>query len=417
MKTLLAIRDKRAYGWAVLVSFTINYALVVVVFMTLGLLLPDIREELGIDVRGAGWLASSLLIANLFLEIPLNWVLSKFRPWRVATIAFLGTLAMVFLHSFSPTFTILVIARVGLGVFYLSTQPPRTLLILMWLPKKNVALANGVLFGIMALFEGTGFILIPQINDWAGGWRETLFVWAILCAVGTLVWAIVGVDRKSMLLEPGPEPPPEYVNPLRALFKYKEPWFLGIGLSASIAGRLAFDTWWPTFVENTYGIEKTTAGRILAVISFSGFPSSLGLSAIPYLVRKPGLALIAGGIMLAGSYISMLFTGSLLYLFLLALINGFAFGFFPLMMASFYNLRGIQPRDLAVVVALVYTIMWGGAAIGPVLTGFIAGNDENLRQGILVLCFGPLGISLSGLWLMLRRPPDALPQPHNLDTV
>ena len=221
--------------------------------------------------------------------------MSKFRPWRVATIAFLGTLAMVFLHSFSPTFAILVIARVGLGVFYLSTQPPRTLLILMWLPKKNLALANGVLFGIMALFEGAGFILIPQINDWAGGWRETLFVWAILCAVGTLVWAIVGVDRKSMLLEPGPEPPPGNVNPLRALFKYKEPWFLGIGLSASIAGRLAFDTWWPTFVENAYGIEKTTAGQILAVISFSGFPSSLGLTAIPYLVRKPGLALIAGG--------------------------------------------------------------------------------------------------------------------------
>ena len=329
MRTLLAIRDKRAYGWAVLVSFTINYALVVVVFMTLGLLLPDIREDLGIDVRGAGWLASSLLIANLFLEIPLNWVLSKFRPWRVATIAFLGTLAMVFLHSFSPTFTILVIARVGLGVFYLSTQPPRTLLILMWLPKKSVGLANGMLFGIMALFEGAGFILIPQINDWTGGWRETLFVWAILCAAGTLVWTIVGVDRKSLQLEPGPDPPPQYVNPLRSLLKYKEPWFLGLGLSVGIAGRLAFDTWWPTFAENTYGIEKTAAGQVLAVISVSGFPSSLGLSAIPYLVRKPALALIAAGMMLAGSYIAMLFTGSLLYLFLLALMNGFAFGFFP----------------------------------------------------------------------------------------
>ena len=385
--------------------------------MTLGLLLPDIREDLGIDVRGAGWLASSLLIANLFLEIPLNWVLSKFRPWRVATIAFLGTLAMVFLHSFSPTFTILVIARVGLGVFYLSTQPPRTLLILMWLPKKSVGLANGMLFGIMALFEGAGFILIPQISDWTGGWRETLFVWAILCAVGTLVWAIVGVDRKSLQLEPGPEPPPKNVNPLRALFKYKEPWLpwsrsfrrhrRQVGLRHLVAYLRS---------ENTYGIEKTAAGQVLAVISVSGFPSSLGLSAIPYLVRKPALALIAAGFMLAGSYIAMLFTGSLLYLFLLALMNGFAFGFFPLMMASFYNLRGIQPRDLAVVVALVYTIMWGGAAIGPVLTGFIAGNDENLRQGILVLCFGPLGISLSGLWLLLRRPPEDLPRPHNLDT-
>ena len=405
MNTILAIREKRAYGWAVLVAFTINYAFVVVVFMTLGLLLPDIRAELGIDVRGAGWLASSLLIANLFLEIPLNWTLSKFRPWRVSVVAFLGTLAMIFLHALSPTFAILIIARVGLGIFYLSSQPPRTLLILMWIPKKNVGLANGVLFGIMAFFEGMGFVLIPRINAWTGDWRETLFIWAILCAIGTFVWTVIGVDRKSMQLEPDPKPPPQSGTPLRALINYKEPWVLGIGLATSIAGRMTFDTWWPTYVIDTYGIEKTTAGQILAVISIAGFPSSLGLSAIPFLVRYPGLTMIAGGALLAGSYVTMLFTGSILYLFLLGLVNGLAFGFFPLMMASFYNLRGIQPRDLAIVVALVYTIMWGGAAIGPVLAGFLAGEDENLKLGLFVLCMGPLGLSLAGLWLMFRRRP------------
>lgn len=415
MNTILAIREKRAYGWAVLVAFTINYAFVVVVFMTLGLLLPDIREELGIDVQGAGWLASSLLIANLFLEIPLNWLLSKFRPWRVSTVAFFGTLAMVLLHAFSPTFAILIIARVGLGIFYLSSQPPRTLLILMWIPKKSVGLANGVLFGIMAFFEGMGFVLIPRINAWTGDWRETLLIWAILCAVGTLVWTIIGVDRKSMQLEPDPEPPPEKSTPLRALFVYKEPWVLGVGIALTIAGRLAFDTWWPTFVTETYGIEKTTAGLILAVISISGFPSSLGLSAVPILVRNPGLIMIAGGALLAGSYMVMIFTGSLLYLFLLGLVNGLAFGFFPIMMASFYNLRGIQPRDLAIVVALFYTIMWGGAAIGPVLAGFLAGEDENLKLGLFVLCMGPFGLSLAGLWLMFRRPSAPEPQTDKLD--
>ena len=220
MNTILAIREKRAYGWAVLVSFTVNYAFVVVVFMTLGLLLPDIREELGIDVWGAGWLASSLLIANLFLEIPLNWTLVQVPSLAgVNVVAFFGTLAMVLLHAFSPTFAVLIIARVGLGIFYLSSQPPRTLLILMWIPKKNVGLANGVLFGIMAIFEGLGFVLIPRINAWTGDWRETLLVWAILCAVGTLVWTIIGVDRKSMQLEPSPEPPPENQTPLRALYQ------------------------------------------------------------------------------------------------------------------------------------------------------------------------------------------------------
>ena len=281
----------------------------------------------------------------------------------------------------------------------------------MWLPKKSVGMANGVLFGIMAIFEGVGFFLIPQINALAGSWRETLFIWALLCAAGTLVWTVIGFDRKSMQLEPDPGPQVPAGNPLRALINYKEPWVLGLGVASSIAGRMAFDVWWPTYIVNTHGIAETTAGQILAVISISGFPSSLGLSAIPWLVRNPGVSMLFGGIVLSVSYVLMLYTGSLTHLFLLGLANGLSFAWFPIMMASLYNLRGIRPRDLTVVVALVYTIMWGGAAIGPVLTGFVAGSDENLRQGILVTCLGPLGISLSGLWIMLRRPPGRQPEP------
>ena len=51
-------------------TFTLNYAVVVIAMMSLGLLLPDISDELSLSPSQQGWLASSVLIANLIFELP-----------------------------------------------------------------------------------------------------------------------------------------------------------------------------------------------------------------------------------------------------------------------------------------------------------------------------------------------------------
>ena len=112
------------YGWVVLGTFTFNYTLVDIAIMTLGILLPQISLELSLSPSQQGWLASSVLFANLIFEIPVNLWLSRYRPWRVASVSFTAAALFLVFNAWAPTFAVLLIARVGLGAFYLSTQVP-----------------------------------------------------------------------------------------------------------------------------------------------------------------------------------------------------------------------------------------------------------------------------------------------------
>ncbi|MCH8089170.1 MAG: MFS transporter [Chloroflexi bacterium] len=400
----MKLRENKSYGWVVLSAFTLNYGAVVITFMTLGLLLPAISEELSLSPSQQGWLASSLLFGNLLFEMPLNWWLSRYRPWRVSSVAFLTTALIVALQGWSPTFAVLLAARIGLGLFWLSSQPPRTLLILQWMPKKQIPLANGVLFSLLAVVEGLGFIAIPLLLVWLGNWRSTLYFWAGVCLVLSVMWVFIGGDRLS----------PEYIErmrsqvktPLSSLFRYKEPWIMGLGLAGTIGGRLAFDTFWPTFTGNEYGIALTVAGLIIAVISIAGAPAMLLSTSLPFFANRTPMMLTVCGLGLTASYLGIIFTGSLPLLFLLAIVNGLSFGFFPLMLASLYDLPGIKPREVAVAVALVYTLMWAGATAGPLVTGFVQEATGNLQLALFITSIGPLALTIAGLTLMKssRRP-------------
>ncbi|MCH8087151.1 MAG: MFS transporter [Chloroflexi bacterium] len=400
----MRLRENKSYGWVVLSAFTLNYGAVVITFMTLGLLLPDISEELSLSPSQQGWLASSLLFGNLLFEMPLNWWLSRYRPWRVSSVAFLATALITAIQGWSPTFAMLLAARIGLGLFYLSSQPPRTLLILQWMPKKQIPLANGVLFSLLAVVEGLGFIAIPLLLVWLGNWRSTLYFWAGVCLVLSVMWVFIGSDRLS----------PEYIErmrsqvktPLSSLFRYKEPWIMGLGLAGTIGGRLAFDTFWPTFTGNEYGTALTVAGLIIAVISIAGAPAMLLSTSLPFFANRTPMMLTVCGLGLTASYLGIIFTGSLPLLFLLAIVNGLSFGFFPLMLASLYDLPGIKPREVAVAVALVYTLMWAGATAGPLVTGFVQEATGNLQLALFITSIGPLALTIAGLTLMKnsRRP-------------
>ena len=336
--------------------------------------------------------------------MPLNWWLSRYRPWRVSSVAFLSTALITAIQGWSPTFAMLLAARIGLGLFYLSSQPPRTLLILQWMPKKQIPLANGVLFSLLAVVEGLGFIAIPLLLVWLGDWRSTLYFWAGVCLVLSIMWVFIGNDRIS----------PEYLErmrsqvktPLSSLFRYKEPWIMGLGLAGTIGGRLAFDTFWPTFTGNEYGTALTVAGLIIAVISIAGAPAMLLSTSLPFFANRTPMMLTVCGLGLTASYLGIIFTGSLPLLFLLAIVNGLSYGFFPLMLASLYDLPGIKPREVAVAVALVYTLMWAGATAGPLVTGFVQEATGNLQLALFITSIGPLALTIAGLTLMKnsRRP-------------
>ncbi len=386
--------------------FAVNYSLIVIAFETLGFLLPGMAEDLDLSLTEQGWLSSSIMFSNLLFEVPSNWFFSRFRPWRSSVVSFAAAVLFVGLKGFAPTLLVLFIARIGLGMIYLSTQASRTILLIHWIPSRQVGKANGIMFSILETTIGFGFILIPAILWIADGdWRKTLYIWAIVSAVGAFVWLLWGRDRPREDLPQLSETSGE--TPIRVLWRYKEPWILGFGVAGITGARSAFSTFWPTYLDETHGTALVTIGLILGIGGLTKGPMILGVTLTSSIANRTPYLLVACGLLMAATSFGMVLSDSVGLLFLTGIVNGMTMCFIPAMITTIYRLPGIQEREVAVAVAIYFSCLWTGSALGPTFTGII-GDATDLRTGLLIAAFAPLTLSTAGVVLGLtgRRPPE-----------
>ena len=394
------------YGWTLVGMFAVNYSMVVIAFETLGFLLPGMAEDLDLSLTEQGWLSSSIMFSNLLFEVPSNWFFSRFRPWRSSVVSFAAAALFVGLKGFAPTLLVLFIARIGLGMIYLSTQASRTILLIHWIPSRQVGKANGIMFSILETTIGFGFMLIPAILWIADGdWRKTLYIWAIVSAVGAFVWLLWGRDRPREDLPQLSGTSGE--TPIRVIWRYREPWILGFGVAGITGARSAFSTFWPTYLDETHGTALVTIGLILGIGGLTKGPMILGVTLTSSIANRTPYLLVACGLLMAATSFGMVLSDSVGLLFLTGIVNGMTMCFIPAMITTIYRLPGIQEREVAVAVAIYFSCLWTGSALGPTFTGII-GDATDLRTGLLIAAFAPLTLSTAGVVLGLtgRRPPE-----------
>ena len=182
-------------------------------------------------------------------------------------------------------------------------------------------------------------------------------------------------------------------TPLNSLFKYKEPWIIGLGMAGAAGSQSAIGAFWPTFTGEEYNTAVTFAGLIIGLNFLASAPTQMGVTVFPFFARRTPMVLMACGIGLCASYLGMLFSGSKLVLIFLGLTAGMSFCFIPPMMAVLYGLKGIKPREVAVSVGLAWTLLWGGSALGPLIVGFVQEATGDLRLGLLITSMGPLALT------------------------
>ncbi len=393
------------YGWTLVGMFAVNYSMVVIAFETLGFLLPGMAEDLDLSLTEQGWLSASIMFTNLLFEVPSNWFFSRFRPWRSSVVSF-GTAALfVALKGFAPTLLFLFVARIGLGLIYLSTQASRTILLIHWIPSRQVGRANGIMFSILETTIGFGFMLIPAILWLADGdWRRTLYIWAIVSAAGAFVWLLWGRDRPKEEMPQSTET--SGGTPMRVLWRYKVPWILGFGVSGITGARSAYATFWPQYLDDTYGTALVTVGLILGIAGMTKGPMILGVTLISAIANRTPYLLMVCGILMSVTSFGMVSSGSALLLFLFGIVNGMCMCFIPAMLTMIYRLPGIREREVAVAVAVYFSCLWTGSALGPMVTGYI-GDVTDLRTGLSVAAFTPLTLTTAGVVLALigRKEP------------
>ena len=390
-----------AYRWVVLGTMASGGAIALTAIFVFGLLLPDISDELGLSPSQQGWLGASVVFGNLILGIPLNTWLSRYRPWRVVALCFLGIGVFTLLQGWSPTLAILIVGRIALGICMIATQAPRALLIQQWTPASRLPFTQGVLFGSTSMVWGLALFVTPPLLDVVGGWRNILYIMGGMGILSSVLWTILGRERVTAAYEQGMES--QLQNPLLNALKHKQLWLLGLAMWSGTVGVTSFDIFWPTFAQAELEVSLTVVGITAGVVLLVAGPAVILVNAIPGLARRQTLVLGAGAVAFIGTNIGLLYLDSIPALLMVAVVRGMAHAYYPAIMIMVYQLPNIRPREVVAALAIVSTCAWTGAAVGPLLVGFVQEATGDLRFALFTTAFIPLlGVVLAAI-LQVQR--------------
>ena len=400
---MAAYREEQvpAYRWVVIGTLTASVSTALISIFIIGLLLPDISDELGLSPSQQGWLGASAVFGNVILEIPIALWLSRFRPWRIMVLSSLGIGVSSLLQGWSPTIAMLILGRIALGISFTASQTPRALLIQQWTPASQLPFTQGVVFGITSIAMGGTLFITPLLLETLGSWRDVLYIIGGAGILSTVVWTILGKERVT----------PEYArrmgsqlqSPLLNVLKYKQLWLLGLGMCSATISMTAFDVFWPTFAQNNLGVSLTIAGVTVGIIQLVAGPATFLVNAIPELARRQTFVMGACAAAIIGTNLGLLSLSSVPLLLLMPIVRGMSFLYFPISMIMVYQLPGIRPREVAVGIGFMLTSVWLGSAIGPLLVGFVEEVTGDLGFALYVTSFTPLLLVVSAAVIQVQR--------------
>ena len=400
------------YRWVLICLYLMSNVSAQMVINTLGILLPAITEELSLSPSEQGILGSAPFWSTIALAIPIAWAGSRLSPKWLTAITLAGCALCLFLQGWAPVFAFLLLGRLLFGIFTIAQQPARAMLTRQWFPPREVVLVNGLSNVFFGLVVGGGLALSPFILIWLGDdWRGTLRIFGFYYVALLAIWILMGRDRVTEEFTGGQSQP---ILPLvRTALSYRDLWICGAGFAGATMAFSAYIAFYPTLMLEEYDISLRVSGLALALDVVLGGIGGLAIGYYAAAWRKEGLFLQVLGIIMVGSFLGMILTGSVVLIYAMAIINGIAWTFFPILITVPFNLRGIQPRQLAVAFSFVMMLISTGQALGPLFIGFLEEATGDLKLAMFIASFTPLSLVIAGTMLRFGIQPAPAPAAGN----
>ena len=346
-------------------------------------------------------LGSSAFWGNMLLAVPLSWWTARYGPKILTTVTMsLGT-GLIFFQSWAPSFVILLAGRMAFGITIIARQPAQALLTQQWFLKREIVMVNSLSNALFGMVVGGGLASSPIILDSLGDdWRTTFRTFGILFVVLTVLWAVLGRERQTAN-QPGGRPALS-LGALRQTLSYRDLWIVGFGFMGATGAWSAFLAFYPTLMLDVHQMSLKMSGGALALAVLVGGISGLGFGYAVMTWGRGGTYLQALGILMAGTYVGMTLTGSAPTVLGLNLLNGVAWGFWPVLYTVPFHLRGIQPQQVAVALAVMMALTSLGMLLGPLVAGFLQEALDGLKWPLLVIGLAPLSLTIAGT--VIRSP-------------
>ncbi len=371
------------------------------VMSTIGILLPAISAELRLSPGQQGILGSAAYWGNVTLAIPLSWLASRYSPKLLTTITLgLGT-AFLFLQGWSSVFIVLLVGRLAFGITVSARQPARAMLTQQWFASREIIMVNSISNVLFGLMVGGGQVATPLIlASFGDSWRATLYVFGALFVALTILWMVLGRERRTETFQR--QEATQDSNVLLGALRYRDLWVGGLGFLGVTTAWNAFLIFFPTLMLDNYNISLGWSGIILAIGILVGGVTGLGFGYFSMNNGREKLILQILGLVMAGTYMGMTLTHSISALLALSFINGIAWGFWPILFTVPFHLPGIRPREVAVAVSFTMMMSSGGTALGPLVAGFLQEALQDLRMSLFLISFLSLSLSVVGVLLPFR---------------
>ena len=293
------------YGWIIAIMS------VVTVLGALGLarfgytmILPSMKEGLGLTDSQAGDLATANMIGYLVMAVTCGFLASRFGPRIVITIFMCIISGAMLLTGLAPSYQVALLGRLLTGVGSGGTNVPVMGLVPAWFSAKRRGLATGMAvsgssFGMVV----TGLLVPVILNRYGGiGWR---YSWFCLAGLALLIAVLGYVILRNHPRDKGLAPigaaettvaaPASKASGLQWGLVYKSPpvWHLALIYILFGFSYIIYTTFFARYLTWEAGFTTAAAGALWSAVGLLSIISGFIWGAVSDVVgRKYGLAIV-----------------------------------------------------------------------------------------------------------------------------
>lgn len=363
----------------------------------LALMLPLIRQDLGLTFTQAGSLAASGTLVYALMQIPAGHLADRFSPKHLFVIGVFGSAALALVLGLAQNYWQALAIQIVSGFFRALLFTPGMAIVTGWFPPKRRATAMGLyLIGGQTgsvIFNLVGPLLVtlgPILVSMAG-WRFAFITVAALGMFSALLLGKIGKEpaflaprRKSRMLE------------VLQLFRFKIMWVCASIQFVRYSIALSLTYWLPSLLVNEKGLDLQFTGFIIAIQAVLIAPSNIIGGYISDRLKRPTLVIFVSLMVLACTTTLIVLVKNIpLLIGLIALNAIFVQMYFGPLFAIPVEVLGAQKAGISSGFGNMF------ANIGGLLATYILGALKDITGGFAAGFHYITGLAIAGLVLTL----------------
>ncbi|MGL5356510.1 MAG: MFS transporter [Cetobacterium sp.] len=387
-------------GWSIVSLGWIAFMLANLSNFAFGMILPDMRAEIGFGLELSGWLSAVAWMGKGLLTIPISLFITKAKPKYILQVVFLLMGSGMLLQGFATNILMLFIGRIFVMGVAAGILTVLVLFKIQYIPKEKMAMINGIETFTGPAGQTMGTLLIPFLLVALSGWRNIMILMGTISIIVALLWGIICKDKNEFSSEKQKKSEKiSILEPLKEALRQKNILLLAFGWPGTSLTWIAIYTFWPTYAVESLGLTMAQAGMVLGFLPVASMIASL---TTPFIAKKIGYdkpIICLSGFILPVSYFSMLQTSDIRLLCLASFISGFAaYSFVPLAFTTLYKIPNLSSKAISLGTGFIFTLVGLGGAIGGTLAG-ILGSEFGLYRAISLTCIAPFLFGILTLFL------------------